>query len=124
MGIRYTTKVDGDTLIVHASGFDENLLDVQNYATGIIEACIQSGVTRVLCDESDLEYRLGTFDTYRAGEFLSTNAPAVAKIAIICNPAFLSNANFFENVVVNRRLRLRVFTDIETARNWLSDPDT
>ena len=124
MGIQYTTNVDGDTLLVHASGFDENLSDVQNYATGIINACMQSGVTRVLCDETALEYRLGTFDTYRAGEFLSTNVPALAKIAIICNPVFLSNANFFENVVVNRYLRLRIFTETELARDWLNNPET
>jgi hypothetical protein len=34
----------------------------------------------------------------------------------------LDSASFFENVVVNRGLTLRVFTDIDTAKCWLSVP--
>jgi hypothetical protein len=30
----------------------------------------------ILCDERDLEYRLSTVDTYLAGEFISSRAPA------------------------------------------------
>ena len=124
MGITYTTKIDGDTLLVKTSGFDENLAEVQEYAMGIISACKESGVTHVLCDETELEYRLGTFDTYQAGEFLSTHVPAIVKVAIVCNPAFLSDASFFEDILVNRCLRFRVFTDTQSARQWLNLPDT
>jgi hypothetical protein len=51
------------------------------------------------------------------------HVPAVAKVAVTCNPAFLPEASFFEDVVVNRGLSLRVFTDIETARTWLLGPN-
>jgi len=119
MSIRFTTRVDGDILRVRASGFDESLADVQGYGMAILDACRLSGATRVLCDETALEYRLGTLDTYQAGEFLATHVPAVAKVAIVCNPASLYDAKFFEDVVVNRGLTLRVFTDTETATRWL-----
>ncbi|MCF8382013.1 MAG: hypothetical protein K9G39_00220 [Chlorobium sp.] len=119
MSIRYTTKIYGELLLVKASGFDESLADVEDYAQGVIEACLQHGATLVLCDETALEYRLGTVDTYEAGKFLSAHAPKVARIAIVYNPAFIADAQFFENVVVNRGLILGMFTDLESARNWL-----
>jgi len=128
MGIQYTTEVEGETLFVQASGFDESLAEVQDYGMGIISACLQGGVTSVFCDETDLEYRLGTFDTFLLGEFISAHTPSVVKVAIVCNPQGLSDASFFEDVVVNRGLRLRVFTNTETARHWLFgstvSPDT
>ena len=123
MAIHYTTKVEGETLFVQASGFDESRDEVEDYGKGILDASLQSGVSRVFCDETNLEYRLGTLDTYRAGEFLSTHVPALAKVAIVCNPACLADASFFENVVVNRGLTLRVFTDAEIARRWLRGSD-
>jgi len=120
MAIHYTSKVDGGILFVTASGFDENLEEVQSYGMGIIGLCKESGVTHVLCDERALEYRLGTIDTYQAGKFISEQAPAVARVAIVCNPGFLSDMGFFEDVVVNRGLALHFFRDIDTAREWLS----
>ena len=121
MSIQFTKRMDGDTLFIRASGFDENLEEVEAYAAKIIEAALRFGATRVLCDETGLEYRLGTVDTYEAGKFLSAHAPKVARIAIACNPAFIADARFFENVVVNRGLSLAMFTDIESARSWLME---
>lgn len=121
MSIQFTKRMDGDTLFIRASGFDENLEEVEAYAAKIIEAALRFGATRVLCDETGLEYRLGTVDTYEAGKFLSVHAPKVARIAIACNPAFIADARFFENVVVNRGLSLGMFTDIESARSWLME---
>jgi len=121
MSIRYTTKIDGELLLVEASGFDENLADVENYAQGVIDACLEHEVTLVLCDETALDYRLGTVDTYEAGKFLASRVPGVVKIAIACNSAFITDARFFENVVVNRGLILCMFTDTGSARSWLME---
>jgi hypothetical protein len=121
MAIHFTTTVEGDTLIARASGFDENLEDVQNYGMGLIQACSESGVTRVLCDERELDYRLSTIDTYQAGEFISANAPAVARAAIVCQPKCVADARFWEDVAVNRGLCVRVFTSLDEGRRWLKD---
>jgi len=124
MAIRYTTAVEGDTLLVHASGFDESLAEVEEYGLGVIRACQQVGVTRVLCNELELEYRLGTIDTFRAGEFISEHAPAVTRAAIVCNPKQIADARFWETVVVNRGLQVRVFTDTNAAARWLKESGT
>jgi len=123
MSIHSTMTVSEDTLLVTASGFDESLDQVQQYGLAIIAACIQSGVTRILCNELDLEYRLGTVDTYQAAEFIAANAPHVGRAAIVCNPKYLADARFWETVATNRGLTVRVFKDTDAASQWLKPPE-
>jgi hypothetical protein len=120
MGISFTTRAEGDTLFVKASGFDENLDDVKNFSMAVIEATRKNGAQRVLSDEREVEYRIGTFDTYDLGKFLSENVPSPLRIATVCNPSFISDATFFEDVVVNRGATLRIFTDVDKAKEWLN----
>lgn len=119
MSIQYTMRVDGETLFVTASGFDESLDEVQRYGMSVLSASQQNGGSSVLCDETALEYRLGTLDTYEAGKYLSKYVPAVVKVAILCNHRDLSDAHFFEDVVVNRGFTFRLFVDREIALSWL-----
>lgn len=89
----------------------------------IMQACAESGVTRVLCDERDLEYRLGTMDTYRAARLMASRAPRVARVAIVCGPSQAADAHFWETVAVNRGLTAAAFADLAAARRWLGLPD-
>jgi hypothetical protein len=120
MAISHSMEVEGDTLVVRARGFDDSLDDVRDYGIAVIEACVAGNVTNVLCDELELEYRLGTFDTFRAAEFIAQAAPMVGRVALVCDPKQLGDARFWENSVVNRGLTARVFTDETRARSWLA----
>jgi len=108
-------------LTVVASGFDESVAQVEQYGAAIIQECVAGGYTYVLCDERELEYRLGLADTFEAATYIATVAPKVARIAIVCQPGVIADAQFWENVVVNRGLSARAFVDIEAARKWLAD---
>jgi hypothetical protein len=119
MAIHFTTTVQDEILFVTASGFDENLAQVQEYGMAIITACLETGVTHILCNEIDLEYRLDIFDTFQAAEFIAANAPHVGRIALVCNPKYLADARFWEDVAVNRGLTARMFKDMDTAILWL-----
>lgn len=120
MSIQYALKSEGDLLFVKTSGFDENLQEVEGYGLAILEACKEGNYARVLCDETELEYRLGTLDTYQSAVFLASQAPRLIKAAIVCNEKFVKDAHFWETVAVNRGLTVRVFKDVETARDWLN----
>ncbi len=122
MAIHYTVTVNGDTLVVTASGFDENAAEVQEYGLAIIRACLQGDVVKVLCNELDLEYRLGTVDTYQAAAFISAHAPRVGQVAIVSNPKYTEDALFPEDVAVNRGLTVRVFKSVDAATRWLRHP--
>jgi hypothetical protein len=119
MAIHYTISFEEGVLKVCASGSDENLADVQQYGMAILTAAKEHGATRVLCDERDLVYRLNTFDTFTAAASIAENAVGVGKVALVCNPANMGDAHFFENVVVNRGLSLLAFTDMASALHWL-----
>lgn len=119
MAIHFATTVQGDTLFVKASGYDESLAEVEQYGLAVITECLKHGVTRVLCDERELEYRLNTFDTYEAAGVVAEHAPHVARVAIVCQPRMLPDALGWETFAVNRGLTVRVFDDLDEARNWL-----
>jgi hypothetical protein len=119
MAIKYTMRNDGDLLIVETTGFDESLEEVQQYGLAILNACKQGDYTKVLCNEINLEYRLGTFDTFLAAEFMASQIPKLGKAAIVCNGTFIEDAKFWETVAVNRGLIVHVFKDVESARIWL-----
>lgn len=121
MAIQYTFQNAGDQLNVTAVGFDESLEEVEQYGLSIIQACQAQHCTHVLCNELDLEYRLGTLDTFQAAEYIASLAPRVAKVAVVCNEKFVADARFWENVAVNRGLRVRVFKSQDAAQTWLDD---
>lgn len=127
MAIAYSFSSVGDTLIVKASGFDESEADVESYGMAIIAEVAGGGYARVLCDESDLEYRLGVFDTHQAAAAIaqavaevSCDSPVV-RIAIVCGVAHVEDARFWETVVVNRGLLARAFTDLDAAKSWVAE---
>jgi hypothetical protein len=121
MAIHYTMTAEGDLLLVEAAGFDESLEEVQQYGMAIVNACRTGNYTRVLCNEFNLEYRLGTLDTFKSAEYLAAQAPKLGKTAIVCNGKFIVDAKFWETVAVNRGLTVRFFKDTNTARQWLSE---
>ncbi len=119
MAIAYTVSVRGDFLEARAAGHDDGPDDVQAYAAAVINAAEQGGVTKVLCIETSLEYRLTIIETYEAALYLTAHAPRVARIAIVCDERRLPDARFWEDVVVNRGLLARAFLDEAAAREWL-----
>jgi hypothetical protein len=120
MAINYTLKKEGNNLEVTAAGFDGSLEEVQEYGMAVLQEAIRGNVSTVLCDETQLEYRLGTLDTYTSAEFISAHAPKLARVAIVCNDKGYTDASFWETVVVNRGLTVRVFKDVLEARKWLT----
>ncbi len=86
----------------------------------IIRAAISSGCTRILCDETELEYALGTIDTFESAKFISEHAPRIAKVAIVCMAEKFCDASFWETLAVNRGLSVKVFQDLHKAEEWMS----
>lgn len=119
MAIHYEMQTDDDVLTVVASGFDESLEQTFAYSQSVIQTAVAHGCTRILCDERALEYRLSTIDTFDLARQIIDIAPKLAKVALVCNPMSSSDAQFFENVVVNRGLSVRVFKTLTDAKNWL-----
>ena len=84
MSINFSIEVEDDLLRVTATGVDDNLEQVKEYGMAVIGAAIDYGVSRVLCNEKDLSYLLGTFDTYESARLIPEAAPKIAQVAIVC----------------------------------------
>ena len=121
MSIQYTFKSEKDVLVVETSGFDENVEEVMLYGKSVVEECRKGHFKRLLCNELQLEYRLGTLDTFENAKYISQFAAEIGRAAIVCNEKFFVDARFWETVAVNRGLEVRVFKDMETARQWLAE---
>lgn len=119
MSIRYTIRADGDLLRVVASGRDHDLDEVMAYGAAVLDAVISAGCHRVLCDERAMEYAIGTVDTYELAKYTAEHARGVAKVAIVCRRGQEEDAEFWEDVAVNRGLQVKVFQRIEDAERWL-----
>lgn len=121
MPITYEFEQDGKTLKVKASGTDDNLDEVKQYSMAVIQAGVQSGCERVLCDERDLQYRLSTIDTFELARYIVEHAPHVAKVAIVYSVENAQDAAFFETVASNRGLLVKLFKELDEATAWLQD---
>ena len=119
MAIQREFHAEGDLLKVKASGVDDSLADVNAYGSAIIQAALQNNSRRILCDETDLTYKLSVVDTFESARFISENAPHVAKVAIACKPQSFGDGQFWENVAVNRGLTVKFFRDLAEAAAWL-----
>lgn len=119
MAIHYETTIQDDLLRVKAWGFDESPEDTAEYSLALLNIAIEHQTRFVLSDERELEYRLSVLDTYQHAEMLANVVPRIASVAIVCHSQDYQGAEFFENVVVNRGLTLKIFTDLDEAEAWL-----
>jgi len=86
---------------------------------GLVSACARRHCGQVLFDATDVDVRLGTFEMFEAGRALAQAWDPRVRLAILGRPDQVDRDGFFENVLVNRRVNARVFTDRARAEHWL-----
>lgn len=118
MAIHYDFHHEAEWLRVTVKGFDESLEEAMAYGQAVIAEAFRHRCRRILCDERELEYRLSVLDTYALAQAIVQSLPGVARVAIV-HPPEAETADFFETVVSNRGMLLRVFADLPAAEAWL-----
>jgi hypothetical protein len=121
MPITYELKGKDDLLIVVSSGVCDDLDQLKEYVLDLHEAATTLEQTRILVDETQLEYRLSTINSYYSGEFMSEIAPKPYKIAVVCRQEGWDDTKFWETVAVNRGVPVRVFADKDRAEEWVRE---
>ena len=119
MAIDYSFQIDGDLLICETRGFDESYDEAAQYGKAVVSACLDNGCKRVLCDERELEYKLGKFDVFKLAESLTAFAPQIIKAALVYSPNNVEDAVFWETVGVNRGATVKVFQSRDEAMQWV-----
>lgn len=119
MSINFKIKNKNSFLKIISSGSCEDLNQLKEYVLTIHNNLLSSDKARVLVDETHLEYKLSTIDTFNSGCFISQLTPKPHKIAVICKSDGWDDAKFWETVAVNRGVSVLVFRDREDAESWV-----
>ena len=119
MSINYNIKDEDRFLRIISSGSCEDLSQLKEYVLAIHNAVMASKNTRVLVDETQLEYKLSTTDSFYSGRFVSNLNPKPKKIAVVCKLDGWDDAKFWETVAFNRGVMVQVFKDNDSAENWI-----
>lgn len=84
----------------------------------------QSGQYKILVDTREAKIVLSTVDIFESGEALTAH-PSIRrnKIAFLTLMNQAKQARFFEDVAVNRGIRVKSFTDFDEAIVWLEMPE-
>lgn len=119
MSIEFEAIKDGDILRVRAWGKDDSLKDVIRYGSGVLEACIENNVKKVISDERELKYAIDTFEIYELAKLYAELGSYIEKVAFVCSPEGLEDAKFMENTASNRGLVYKAFDSYEKAEKWI-----
>jgi hypothetical protein len=85
------------------------------------DACSKENCHKVLFDCISMTGEMSIFDRYKIGEYGAEILPGIIKIAMLGREDQRLPDNFFENVVVNRGLTLKEFSDGNEAVGWLEE---
>ncbi len=123
MAISFTTTCNDGILYITAKGFDETLEDSKLFSLGVLQAAHDSKATKILSNELELEYRLGTIDLYVLTEVISKNAPFIKKAALVCDERYKQDMFYFERLSQNRGLCGKIFFNMDEAESWIKSDE-
>ena len=83
----------------------------------------EHGIRGILVDARLARSRMSTIDRFELLSSFQERFSSTTKHAVVYSPGNhdLSEVTFAENVAFNRGVRLKMFTDIDEARDWLSE---
>jgi hypothetical protein len=122
MAIHFEFERKAAYLQVRTWGSDEDLEEAMAYGVAVLREATKSGAKRVLCDERELVYALGTVDIYQLAK-AAAFAPALSKVAVVTGPLQTQDLDFWTTVATHRGLRARAFAALKPAEDWLSSDE-
>ena len=95
---------------------------IKEATTQIVEKCNKHKCTKVLVDVRDFTERIYFSEIF---DLVSKSLPEIInhkinKVAIVDIDGHDFNKQFFENVAINRGHNVKIFTDMNSALQWLS----
>ena len=84
------------------------------------EAATSAKLTKVLVDETRLEYSLSTTQSYESGSYVAETVPHTVKVAVVCRKEGWEEARFWETVAVNRGANVKLFLNLGDAEKWIA----
>ena len=117
-------RVENDVLHVRLSGkLPNDLLDKEeNLFQPLIDACLAQKCKKALVDVRDLKVDFDTMAMFRAGVDAAFLSRIGLRVALLAREDMIDP--FFDNVARNRCAAMGVFTDMDSASEWLRSVTT
>ena len=120
MALDYSLSTDRELLLVVTTGFDDGVNEAVSYGEAIIKFCVKNKCTQVLMDETEMTSALDEVSQYQMVQRLLAQIPDNLDIAIVVNLENYKESSFGVMVAENRGVHIRIFTELEPAREWLA----
>lgn len=85
----------------------------------LAEECKRTNKNKLLIDFTEVPADISLLEIYSLGELTRIFAQYKCKVAVICKPENHGSNSFLETVAQNRWVDLRMFTDNQSAMDWL-----
>ncbi len=119
MALDYKFSIDGKLMQVTTKGFDDSVDEAVSYGEAIIKFCVENQCRQVLMDETEMTAALDEVSQYQMVQRLLSQIPDGLDVAIVVNSRNYRETSFGVLVAENRGVHIKMFTEIEPAREWL-----
>ena len=121
MAIVYSSEKKNEYLYLVGEGTEDGLKENQQIHRMILDLCREHNRRRVLIDDRNVVYTASTISIFDLAKYyVEVGVPhCIKRAAVVVNPAYDETNDFFETVVRNRGVNLRIFYDYEEAEAWL-----
>lgn len=119
MAIQYEIIKEATLLRVLLRGYTQDVDEVHAYVEAVSSALKQSGLKKLLIDESEFINQLNMADLYELADIVLPLLQPDVKVAFCCSPKAEKITQFWEDMMVNRNRLVRYFSRIEEAEAWL-----
>lgn len=112
-------RLENGVLIVHLSGeFPKELLrSNSNIFQTLIDECSRNNCKKALIDARELVVNFDTVSLFQTGEDATILTRIGLRVALLARKDMIDQ--FFETVTTNRGGQMNIFTDLETAHEWI-----
>ena len=115
-------RVENRVMNVQLSGTfpNERLAMKENLFRPLLEACKKDNCPMAIVDARQLQVDFDTTALFRAGVDAASMNEFGLGVALVARKDMIDP--FFDDVTHNRGARVKVFTDLESARAWVAGP--
>ena len=121
MTIHYSIEERDRYLYLVGEGTEDGLEEDIEIHQMIVNACKEHNCPRVLIDDRNVIYTASVLSIYQLAEhYAKVDIPRyIQRAAVLVNRKPGTDNQFFEDVMRNRGINLRIFYDMEEAETWL-----
>lgn len=114
-----TSKIENRTLFITLKGKGSDLEGVKKFSKEMFERCLKNSCNKILLEYGVENLNLTDVELFELGEYHAHIIPSIIRVAVVRDD-YTERLKLWEDVCVNRGANVKVFTDYESAGEWLN----